>query len=470
MLGLIAHFARTFNPLSGLAWLAWFLALAVPDACAEGPPISFVLSLAVGRSPIAVVVTDFNRDGRADIAVANSESDSLSVLFGSGAGSFLPAVRVLTAAGPNALGAADLDRDLLPDLVVSNGVDDVIQSFVTRPASRFEKTFEMPSGTGPSGLTTPDLDRDGVPDLVITNSFDGTISVFLGESSGTYQALGDLITGSGIDSGPLGVATGDFDRDGQADVVVANQLEDSVTVFFGDGTGAFPEVRTFEVDALPTAARFGDVTGDSLADIVVVNEGSDTVVILMGDGMGEVVDRRTLDTGGFPESVALRDLNGDGLADVITADSFSDVISVFASNGDGEFQDRVVFPVGRSPFDIGVGDFNADGRPDLVTANLDDDTVSILLNTTPYTPAHGDADGDALVDGADLEALLRELFDGDGDLAASVDRGSYRSAPSADGNLDGFITAADLLAVSLTSGRSRPPFAPARLTSVAVEF
>jgi hypothetical protein len=233
-------------------------------------------------------------------------------------------------------------------------------------------------------------------------------------------------------------------------------------------------VRTFDSDALPTAARLGDVTGDGVPDIVTSNEGSDTVVVLIGDGAGGIASRISLDTGGFPESVELRDLNGDGLPEIISADSFSDVVSIFPSQGGGEFGDRVVFPVGRSPFDVAAGDFNGDGRPDLVTANLDDDTVSILLNTTPYSVPHGDVNGDQSVDATDVSAWMAETFDGDGDLVVQADRGLSASAPTADANLDGFISVADLLGLEreIARGRSRPQERAGRgeLTSPVPQF
>lgn len=447
LMGMLAQIHRRINPYLVLAVLlvgpcnsAWVL----NEANGDGPPISFSLSLSVGRSPSALVVTDFDRDGRRDLAVANSEGDSVSLLFGSGPANFSPAISLAGVAGPIALAAVDLNADQREDLIVASGIDDIMVSFRSIAPNRVEKFGEVPAGTGPAGVACPDLNEDGRPDLVVSNSFEGTISVYFGGARG-FEFVGSLITGSGLDSGPLGVATGDFNHDGAEDVVVANQLEDTIAVFFGDGTGAFPVVRSFEVDSLPTAARIADVTGDGVADVVSVNEGSDTVVILVGDGAGNAVERITLETGGFPESVAARDLNGDGAPDLVTADSFSDVVSVFASQGQGQFAPRITFPVGRSPFDIAIGDFNSDGRPDLATANLDDDTVSILLNTTPYEVVHGDVDGDGRLSASDAAAMIAELFDGDGDLVTAVEGGRHAGVWTTDANLDGFATSADLL-------------------------
>lgn len=66
---------------------------------------------AVGPGPVAVVVGDFNRDGRRDVAVANVGGDSLTFLFGDGKGGFKAAVSVDTRDGLTALAAADMNGD-----------------------------------------------------------------------------------------------------------------------------------------------------------------------------------------------------------------------------------------------------------------------------------------------------------------------------------------------------------------------
>src|SRR6185437_3347430 len=56
------------------------------------------VSYPVGTNPQAVVTADFNHDGRLDLAVANVESDSVSVLLGNGNGSLQPARTFTTGA------------------------------------------------------------------------------------------------------------------------------------------------------------------------------------------------------------------------------------------------------------------------------------------------------------------------------------------------------------------------------------
>jgi len=117
------------------------------------------------EGPSAVVIADFDKDGKRDIATVNESGDSVSVLRGTGAGSFAaPSVfpvwpdRPAAAGSPRPidLAAGDFNGDGLPDLVTANrGTDN---------ASLLLNTSGEPVGpTGPTGSTDPDPDPDPDP-------------------------------------------------------------------------------------------------------------------------------------------------------------------------------------------------------------------------------------------------------------------------------------------------------------------
>lgn len=62
-------------------------------------------------------------------------------------------------------------------------------------------------------------------------------------------------------------------------------------------------------------------------------------------------------------------------------------------------------------------------------------------------PILGDANGDFAVTPADRDAAVAEIFDGDGDTVGTVSGGAYPGSVGADANGDGFVTAADLVAI-----------------------
>jgi len=74
----------------------------------------------VGSGPEAVTVGDLNRDGRPDLAVANSGSGNVSVLLGNGDGTFQASVDYPTNPAPTEFAVGNFNGDGLPDLVVAN--------------------------------------------------------------------------------------------------------------------------------------------------------------------------------------------------------------------------------------------------------------------------------------------------------------------------------------------------------------
>src|SRR5215472_15708938 len=77
------------------------------------------LAFDAGSSPISVAVGDFNGDGKPDLAVANANSNNVSVLLGQGDGTFLLAVNYAAGSGPRSLAVGDFNGDGILDLAVA---------------------------------------------------------------------------------------------------------------------------------------------------------------------------------------------------------------------------------------------------------------------------------------------------------------------------------------------------------------
>ena len=78
-----------------------------------GQSISFVArrDFGVGSGPRSVAVGDFNGDGAQDLAVANRDSNNVSVLLGNGDGTFQAAVNFGAGAGPRSVAVGDFNGD-----------------------------------------------------------------------------------------------------------------------------------------------------------------------------------------------------------------------------------------------------------------------------------------------------------------------------------------------------------------------
>src|SRR5512140_1947822 len=78
------------------------------------------LSFDTGNAPHSVAISDFNRDGKPDLAVANYHANTVSVLLGNGNGSFAGKTDYGTGAQPNSIAIGDFNADGKADLVLAD--------------------------------------------------------------------------------------------------------------------------------------------------------------------------------------------------------------------------------------------------------------------------------------------------------------------------------------------------------------
>ena len=301
---------------------------------------------ATGAIPYSVAVGDFNGDGKQDLATANPGGNSVSVLLGSGSGTF---------------------------------ADKVDSAFVA----------------GPVSVAVGDFDGDGTQDLATANAEGDSVSVLLGDGSGTFAAKVDYTTGTSPDS----VAVGDFDGDGTQDLATANEGGNTVSVLLGDGSGAFADKADYTTGFGPYSVAVDDFDGDGTQDLATANVSGDSVSVLLGSGDGGFADKADYAAGTSPRWVAVGDFNGDGMPDLATANAWGDSVSVLLGGGSGTFAGKVDYATGAAPLSVAAGDFNGDGTQDLAAANSSGNSVSVLLNATPSIQVTTFA-GTALFDGS----------------------------------------------------------------------
>ena len=103
----------------------------------------------------------------------------------------------------------------------------------------FKSASDLTPGSAPSlGIAVGDFNRDGVSDLAIANFYDNNVSVRLGKGDGTFKNAPDVSAGTY----PRSVAVGDFNGDGIPDLAIGN-LEAYTSIRLGNGDGTFPERR-----------------------------------------------------------------------------------------------------------------------------------------------------------------------------------------------------------------------------------
>jgi hypothetical protein len=315
---------------------------------------------------------------------------------------FLNSSNPATGENPDSLAVGDFNNDGIPDLAVPNNVfGGPITLLLGKEDGTFESTTVVtPPYLAPCRVVAGDFNGDGNLDLAALNcNYVGSVTILLGKGDGTFaQAASSPSTGYG----PVSIAVGDFNGDGNLDLVVVNQGSPVVaTVLLGNGDATFTATATnSSLPYLPETVQVGDFNGDGKADLVVSCGSDGSLMIFLGNGDGTFSQTPVSPTTGpDPNGVAVGDFNGDGKLDlaVTTGGVFgNDILTVLLGNGDGTFTAAGPgLSVGVEPQGIVVGDFNADGKADLAVPSYGSDTVTVLLGNGDgtFTPATSPATG-----------------------------------------------------------------------------
>ncbi len=201
------------------------------------------MSFAVGSSPSSVAIGDLDGDEAPDdLAVANFNSNNVSILrntttttTGTGPATFALQSTFSVELGPRFVAIGDLNDDGRPDLSVANKESNTISVLRnTTTTSGGAVTFALQSqfavGEAPSSVAIGDLNGDGRPDLAVANQASSTVSVLLNTTPNTENTTFSPQLTFAVGSSPSSVAIGDLNRDGKADLAVANQATSAVSV------------------------------------------------------------------------------------------------------------------------------------------------------------------------------------------------------------------------------------------------
>ena len=198
---------------------------------------------------------------------------------------------------------------------------------------------------------------------------DGTLSFSLGSDLARNVGDGTFSQASSFQSGvtEFAIASGDVNGDGNADLLVAELINDTLNVHLGNGDGTFGAFTSFQVSTNPNAITLSDFNGDGFNDIAVSADSDDKVSILLGNGDGTFQSQTSYGVGDRPQDLRATDVNNDGILDIVTSNFGTQNISVLLGNSDGTFGASNSFSAGAVPRSIDVGDFNGDGNIDFVT-------------------------------------------------------------------------------------------------------
>ncbi|MGA7109170.1 MAG: VCBS repeat-containing protein [Terracidiphilus sp.] len=194
------------------------------------------------------------------------------------------------------------------------------------------------------------------------------------------------------------IATGDFNRDGIADLVEATPSGGSklgqrfLTVRLGQTDGTFASLPTDNrIGSDPRALVVGDFNGDGIPD-VIVGDGDGTLLEFLGDGTGKLHRAGSLPRMGSVASIATGHFTHDGYLDLVISDVESNSAVILLGSRSGAFRQAWSFQLPRRgmEFHIATADFDKDGISDLVVTSEDSEDYEVMLGngngTFTYAP------------------------------------------------------------------------------------
>ena len=268
-----------------------------------------------GTAPFGMVAADFDGNGALDLAIANNDDDTVSILLGNGDGTFQTQTTFPTVVGPYGIAAGDLNGDGDIDLVVgSNGSAGLTVALGDGTGAFTTSTISASGCLAYPALA--DVNGDGNLDIVVGNECGNGILVFLGDGTGAFGAPTPLSSNGMTNVYQLVVA--DFDGDGVLDIAAASSAASSVYVFLGDGSGGFSSAVAYPAVSGAWAIAAGDTDGDNVPDLIVTSNSDSGLVVLPGVGNGTFGAPIVVSSVGSYRAVAVGDLNDDGMLDIVT--------------------------------------------------------------------------------------------------------------------------------------------------------
>ncbi|NBP86626.1 MAG: VCBS repeat-containing protein, partial [Mycobacteriaceae bacterium] len=328
----------------------------------------------VAASPNDVRLADLNTDGCPDIVVSTSFNLYRFLNQTSGAtctGTFGAAAAQSLAAG-RALELRDLNGDGCTDAVVGNWLNWAWPSYVSvlrgekvsgactgsfTPRTDVNTSATVNAGRGSQNLTIGDMNADTCPDIVSADrrGFD-SFSVMLQTKTGS-SCMGTFSTGivyhGNVGCGAEGVAIGDFNEDGFADIV-----------------GLVTEGSPCPIEIMLGANGVNGAVG-------TLRDGNDATTYATVDNSN-------------PGRVRTADFNQDGHLDVAVAPCCVVGLSVFPGLGDGTLASRIDFdpavPGALQSPGLLITDIDADGAPDILTTVSGGGANKVVVFINSYSP------------------------------------------------------------------------------------
>jgi len=421
------HFPVTLSLLSASLGTAANPSATTPSALGVPTPTTFPeTTFAVGNNPVALASIDFNFDNLPDLAVANQGDSTISILLNQDNGNFVAATGSPIAlqkaeTAPSAIATGLFGNTVTTttgvttqaaDLVIANSTSDNVTVLLGNGDGTFREATgsPFPVGKSPSSIVVADFNGDGNADFAVTNQADNTITVFKGNGSGGFTefpnspfALTNTSTIS--EKGPVAMVTGNFRGATNAttnlpevDLAVVNQSTNNVAILLTsvdpNSNITFSEATNspIAVGQSPVAIAVGDLNSDTVPDLAVVNQGDNTVSILLGstnlDATFTAATGSPLATATTPAGIVIANFTGGNFPSLAVTNKGVSTLGIYVGLGAGTFSNRLEIATPASPSAILTSILSSTSLPDVALTALgttpNQGLVAVILDSSSF--------------------------------------------------------------------------------------
>ena len=345
----------------------------------------------LGLSPSRITTYDFNRDGKPDLLVSNSQSEQLSLFINRGDGTFFGQIPIGAERYAEAIDVVAKSESTSVCALTHQRTEKVSLTEITYPSLNVQRS-SFSTGLSPRILRINQEKKNNANVLLLSTRSEPSGSMTISEvHEMQYNKFFEQSYFELPDRFIWAVDVCDLNGDSRVDAVHLSSEMNARKLYLGVSLG-LPEGKfaTSYAIALPDTALRGadiwcaDLNADGRTDIILQMhaQGDDYVRVGYGitDSSFEFAPGRLQQVALKGRgSIALTDIDNDGLKDLVVFNSLTKTIQDFLSKGGSGFSNPYRVMSVPSGGGFVVSDFNGDHIPDYAVVNSEPGILRVIL-------------------------------------------------------------------------------------------